>query len=251
LPHFVYSGKRIHFLDQGVGRPLFILPGNTSASGNFGIHLNRLSRSYRVVILDYPGTGLSDRLEYWPNNWWTDNCQCACALLDSLGLAGVVLVGTSSGSAVALSMTRLVPDRVKAIVMDSYSPVISSRYIRNLLAFRASPSEALVAFWRQAHGSDWDTVVAQDNDLLRRIILDNTGWQRPGLEGITCPVLLTGSSHDVMYPNLEGILLDLARDHANRHVVMQPMGGHTLMNTCPSIFCDVLDSFLLDVLEEA
>jgi len=250
LPYFVFAGKRVHFLDEGIGKPLLILPGNTSASGNFGSHLNRLSHSHRVLVLDYPGTGLSERLEHWPDDWWTNNCQCASALLDSLCLSRVVIVGTSSGSAVALSLAHLNPDRVSAIVADSYSPSLSSRYLRNLLAFRATPSEALVAFWRQAHGPDWEEVVAQDSDLLKRISLDNTMWPRPGLEEITCPVLLTGSRHDVMYPKLESYLLEQCREHDNRHVIIKPIGGHTLMNTCPDVFCDIVESFLLEVEEQ-
>jgi alpha/beta hydrolase fold len=56
------DGGRIHYIDQGAGPPLFLIHGLGGQLGNFTYALvGRLSREFRVIAVDRPGSGYSTR----------------------------------------------------------------------------------------------------------------------------------------------------------------------------------------------
>ena len=63
---FEVDGVRIHYIVEGQGEPVILIHGlRSSARGNWqmpGI-LGILSKDYRVIALDMPGHGESDRPE--------------------------------------------------------------------------------------------------------------------------------------------------------------------------------------------
>ncbi len=75
----------------------------------------RLSRQYRVTVLDFAGFGQSPP----PNVPYTvrDYAQEVVDLLDELGIEKAVLVGHSFGGRVALEMATFFKERVKALVL--------------------------------------------------------------------------------------------------------------------------------------
>ncbi len=70
MPYFTHEGHRLHYREQGSGRPLLILPGDTSSAAHHSGELAHFGDRYHSVSLDFRGTGRSDRIETWPADWW-------------------------------------------------------------------------------------------------------------------------------------------------------------------------------------
>ena len=84
------------------------------------------SRDHTVVALDLPGHGESGmERPGWPLAGYGKDVK---AVIESLGLERVVLVGHSMGGPVALETARLIPDRVLGVVgVDTLQDAESKR----------------------------------------------------------------------------------------------------------------------------
>ena len=93
---------KLHFNEAGSGHPIIMLHGTgPGASGwsNFRTNIGPLSKHFRVILLDLPGWGGSDR-----NNSLTEprnelNALAVRLLMDELGLETAAVVGNSMGGA--------------------------------------------------------------------------------------------------------------------------------------------------------
>ena len=110
------DGVRLHYLQQGHGRPLVMLSGWTQPASGFSDQLADLSDAYRCVALDYRGHGESDRPAYgYRVSRLARDCQ---DLLNYLDLEDVVLLGHSAGCAVIWSFIDLFgDDRLRGLVL--------------------------------------------------------------------------------------------------------------------------------------
>ena len=107
--------------DSGSGQPLVVLlhglPGpGVSAAANWRPVIPALAQSRRVIAPDqlgFAGTASGEKHIYG-RAAWTDH---ALALLDTLGVTEVDVIGNSMGGAVALSMAAARPATVRRIVL--------------------------------------------------------------------------------------------------------------------------------------
>lgn len=108
----------------GEGPPLLLMHGLTRNSADFEPLVDHLAARYRLVVPDQRGRGLSDR-DPEPENYRPDiYAQDMFALLDSLGIAGAGLIGTSMGGLMAMIMAAAQPLRVGPIVFNDIGPVL-------------------------------------------------------------------------------------------------------------------------------
>ncbi|EIT70472.1 alpha/beta fold hydrolase [Hydrocarboniphaga effusa] len=105
--------------DVGTGHPVMLLHGSgpgVSAYANWRLVLPSLAQSARVIAPDLVGFGYTPRPEgfVFGLSAWREH---AIALLDTLGIRKVDLVGNSFGGALALSMAIHAPERVRKLVL--------------------------------------------------------------------------------------------------------------------------------------
>ena len=108
---------RVHYIESGTGRTVVMIHGNAGAVEDFEFGVvELLSREYRVVAIDRPGHGKSDRpagkaetVEY--------QAELLHRTLLHLGITQPVLVGHSWGAALALAYALKYPDEVSAMVL--------------------------------------------------------------------------------------------------------------------------------------
>src|SRR5882672_3329930 len=108
---------RVHYIESGTGRTVVMIHGNAGAVEDFEFGVvELLSREYRVVAIDRPGHGKSDRpavkaetVEY--------QAQLLHQTLSHLGITQPVLVGHSWGAALALAYALKYPDEVSAMIL--------------------------------------------------------------------------------------------------------------------------------------
>jgi len=120
------DGIRLHYLERGSGSPVVLLHGNVVTAEDYvlsGVFDQLVERGHRVVAIDRPGFGFSDRPQ---GMLWTpaEQAHLLRRAFARLGLERPVLVGHSLGTMVALAMALDHPDAVGGLVLLSgyYKP---------------------------------------------------------------------------------------------------------------------------------
>jgi pimeloyl-ACP methyl ester carboxylesterase len=112
------DGEVIHYVDRGTGPPMVLLHGFGGSTFSWRYAIDVFARTHRVVALDFPGFGYSERnssLALGHN----DHAHRVARLMDELGIAGATVVGHSMGGAIAQRLALLHPDRVEQLMLVS------------------------------------------------------------------------------------------------------------------------------------
>jgi len=115
--HFVeVDDVKLHYIESGHGPTVVLIHGNAGDCNDFKLGaIDALASSYRVIAIDRPGHGESER----SRNAGTVEAQ-AKLLHDELAKLGVtrpILVGHSWGGSLALAYAIAYPDELSAIVL--------------------------------------------------------------------------------------------------------------------------------------
>lgn len=126
---------RLHVRDEGHGPAILMIHGlgGQMAHFNYGA-VRALSRRYRVVAVDRPGSGYSTRPEGVPADLATQ-ARAIAALVDKLGLERPTVVGHSLGGATALTLALEHPRQVGALALLaplSHAPQAVPRVFRSM-----------------------------------------------------------------------------------------------------------------------
>jgi haloalkane dehalogenase len=117
--YFPREGYRLHYLDEGAGEPLVMLHGNPTWSFLYRGFARNLGESYRVIIPDHAGCGLSDAP---PESRYTYTLSSRVsdleALLDHLNLKrGVTLFLHDWGGLIGMACAARHPERISRLVV--------------------------------------------------------------------------------------------------------------------------------------
>ena len=124
------DGLRLHYReypgDEGsaVRPPIICLSGLTRNARDFASFADRLSPAWRVIAIDLRGRGDSayakDSMSYVPLTYVQDVDR----LLDELGIARFLVVGTSLGGIVAMLLAATGHGRVMGSILNDIGPII-------------------------------------------------------------------------------------------------------------------------------
>jgi pimeloyl-ACP methyl ester carboxylesterase len=124
----VEDGLRLHYRDYpgDMSRlPLLCLHGLTRNSKDFAEFAERHSPNRRVIALDVRGRGLSEYdpqpERYTPLVYSGDVIR----LMDHLGFAEAIFVGTSLGGLVTMTVAAFEPDRIAAAILNDVGPELA------------------------------------------------------------------------------------------------------------------------------
>jgi pimeloyl-ACP methyl ester carboxylesterase len=110
------DGNRIHYVEQGEGRPILFVHGLGAQLHQFRHPLFPLLPGYRLVAFDRPGSGHSSRVR-GGNATLTEQARITAKLIDALGLGKPLVVGHSLGGAVSLMTALNHPDKVAGLAL--------------------------------------------------------------------------------------------------------------------------------------
>ena len=108
---------RIHYTDEGKGPAIIMVHGLGGQIGNFTLALSALlTDTNRVIVIDRPGMGYSDRAPDAPANPRAQ-AETVRQVIAALGLERPLVVGHSLGGAIALCLAMKHPDQIRGLVL--------------------------------------------------------------------------------------------------------------------------------------
>lgn len=138
------DGLTLAYLDEpgGPGAPLLCLAGLTRSGRDFDHFAAAMNGRRRLIRLDARGRGASDRDPDFGNYNPMVEAGDALALLDRLGVAKAVIVGSSRGGLIAMGIAATAPERLAGVVLNDVGPVIEAGGIANIMAYLGKPPRA-------------------------------------------------------------------------------------------------------------
>lgn len=145
------DGLKLHYRDYAGPAdrpPILCLPGLTRNARDFEPVADRLAGAWRVIAVDFRGRGLSEHdpqpANYTPHTYVADILK----LLDQLGIADAVFVGTSLGGIVTMLLGTTDSERIAGAVINDIGPVVEDAGVDRLRVYvgKAQP----MANWREA-----------------------------------------------------------------------------------------------------
>ncbi|MGE5245760.1 MAG: alpha/beta fold hydrolase [Betaproteobacteria bacterium] len=109
---------QVHCIEAGTGSatPLLLLHQTPRSVDEFAEVLPILAAERRVVAMDTPGYGCSDRVPGQPTV--ADYAAAARDALDALGIDRVIVVGHHTGAVIAVEMAAAWPERIERVVLS-------------------------------------------------------------------------------------------------------------------------------------
>jgi len=139
---------QLHFHEAGTGDPLVLLHGGgpgASAWSNWKQNLAPLAAHFRVLAVDQPGYGRSDK-PLIKGGMWEFYARAVRNLLDELGIERTHFIGNSLGGGTTLKFALDYPERTDRLVLMGPAggalPITSSwpsEGLKTLMAFYAPP----------------------------------------------------------------------------------------------------------------
>lgn len=144
------DGLRLHYRDYPGGEhekaPIICLPGLTRNARDFEPVAGRFAGEWRVLALDFRGRGLSapdpEPARYMPSTYARDVLK----LLDQLGIADAVFVGTSLGGLVTMLIAAMEDERIAGACLNDIGPEVDSKGIERIRTYVG----------RQVEFASWD-----------------------------------------------------------------------------------------------
>jgi pimeloyl-ACP methyl ester carboxylesterase len=258
----------------GPGVPLLFVHGLSSYAAYWEYQLPHYAERYRVIAVDLPGYGASDRPDapYTPP-WFAD---VLVGFMDTLDLPSATVVGHSMGGQIALTLALDHPERVDRLVLSA--PAGFERFSdgeARLIEAYWTEDRALHSREDEVRASFQAAVFNRRDDGVERLIEERvrlgrhptfrgtsvavsrsiSGMMRypvlDRLDQITAPTLIVFGTDDRMIPNP---LLHGGRTRAiaeagaaaipGAELVMLPGAGHTAHHDAPDAFHAAVDDFL-------
>ena len=147
------DGIELHARSLGEGtRTLLCLPGLARTARDFDDLAAQMPADWRLLCPDHRGRGRSDR-DPRPRRYHTETyAEDALEWLDHLGLERIVVLGTSFGGWVALTLAARHPDRVSGVILNDIGVTVpreaALQYMERM-ARRPTPAAVDPAFNRQ------------------------------------------------------------------------------------------------------
>ncbi|MEZ4519613.1 MAG: alpha/beta hydrolase [Chloroflexota bacterium] len=256
------TGKPVdlHYLDEGQGEPVLMLHGLGSQAADWQLQLPILSKSYRVIVPDVRGHGMSPK----PPGPYTMTMMSAdvLALLKRLDLDAVHVIGLSMGGMIGFQMAVDRPEIVRSLVVVNSTPDLVPRTLgqhlqaqqRLWLARLAQPrrtgeflSRKLFPKpeqepFREMLVTQW---AANDKAAYMAAMEACIGWSvLPDVGNIRCPVLVVSGDRDYLPLEAKRMYTDMM-PNARLEVVAD--SGHATPIDQAEIFNRLILEFLESV----
>jgi pimeloyl-ACP methyl ester carboxylesterase len=194
---------------SNAGLPIVLLPQSANSAAMYWNLAARLEADFRLVAIDYPGSGWSDPM---PEEITFGAIGAAFLdVLDRLEIRQCVLYGHHTGNKIAAAMAAAYPDRIAQLIFvgQSHSIVASNSQrsgtvgkMRRKLLESSDTREAALVQWtdlfNRFNGKWWDEALVRDlgNDARRAATIRKVSDEL--LSGQSMPALYRANfAHDL------------------------------------------------------
>jgi haloalkane dehalogenase len=116
-PHYLdFEGMRMHYLDEGSGRPILLLHGEPTWSYLYRKMIRPLTSRFRVIAPDYLGFGRSDKPLRIEDYTYDLHTRAIAALVTAIDLREITVVVQDWGGPIGLRVATEMKDRFARIV---------------------------------------------------------------------------------------------------------------------------------------
>lgn len=164
------SMGQVHCLLEGRGlaTPLLLLHQTPRSVDEFAEVMPLLAGERRMVAIDTPGYGCSDRVRGQPDVG--DYAHVAVEVLDALGIERAIPVGHHTGAVIAVELAAAFPERVERVVLSGpvYTDAAGRAGLERLFRQWSVHTDGthLTDKWRKLH--EW----LPRPDLVQRFVVD-------------------------------------------------------------------------------
>lgn len=244
------DGTRLAYLDGGQGAPLLLLHGFTgTARSHFANLLLPLSATYRLIAPDLRGYGASQPPPRdFPPDFYRRDADDMAALVETLAVGPVTVLGFSDGAESALLLAARRPDLVRGVVAWGVSGVISPKMLASVQAWlpvedwgkeRAAWRAEIIAY----HGAaQFKPLIEGWVAAARAIVAAGGNICYEEAVAIGCPVLLINGEREVS--NTPRDVLRLADRIPAGRLEFIPAAGHAVHDEQPERFLALIERFL-------
>lgn len=242
---------------------LCLIPGLGGVGSFFSRIVPALAKTHRVITHDHRGTGRSTKalIDYSIPQMAAD----LLAVMDAFGVSSAILLGHSTGGAIAQTVALDAPARVSGLILSS-TWAAPDAYFRALFEVRRDVLQTLGPAAYQRLGTlllrppaitagapedlHLDDIAALERLHDPAIVSSRIGAilahdRRVDLPRLRCPALITCSADDVITPpHLSGVLAELI---PGARLTLAKGGGHFLPQTQPECFLSLIQPFIADL----
>lgn len=263
MPYFLSaSSTTIYYEQHGRSGPFLVLVHGLASSGKIWKHqINTLKQSFRLLVLDLPGHGKSDRCQSYSFDGFAD---WVAELMTYCHIEKASLLGVSLGCSVVLTVAARYPARVTAIVLEGpvagFYPWWNPLGTIDWIVFLALPllissvslfiSRRRISHWVNTFGLKKKRsfkVLETLQELVDLRALRQLLWQSAcptyvkSLRGITCPVLMVRGQNDPMPLRFARLI---AKHLQHVKWIEVPDTRHLVAMESPDIFNNLVLGFL-------
>lgn len=107
----------VHYLEVGTGKPLVLIHGGGSNASEWINIIKPLSQHFHLFVIDRPGCGLSDYLDYRGVDFKENAAIFIQSFMDAVGLKKTSLLGNSMGGYFSICFALKFPERVSKLIL--------------------------------------------------------------------------------------------------------------------------------------
>jgi pimeloyl-ACP methyl ester carboxylesterase len=208
-------GIRLYYEIYGQGEPLLFIHGNGGSLSNFSNNIPFFDQHYKVIAVDSRAHGKSvDNGDSLSFEMMADDFS---ALLDSLHLDSVYVIGWSDGGINGLLLAIRHPDKVKKLAITGANLWPDTTALTPFVFDRLQKKDEELRKKEQSQNVK-NQLKITDLDLFQPHI------KLALLHAISCPALVIGGDHDVI-PVFHTVTI--AQNIPNSYLWIIPNSGHS------------------------
>jgi len=241
-------GADLHFEETGAGDPLVFLPGFSASITGYTSLRARLSRQWRVISIDLPGSGRSGpQPRNYTRHYFEDDTETITAFVRSRVSGPVHIVGHSDGGEIGLLIAALHPNLARSVTAWGATGAVdeshrgAATFFNNIVDEKSGENAAYREYLIHAYGEENARKMTQSFARFVTAAIDDGGdISLSKADQIRCPVLLLTGEHDVFAPK---VMVDAYASRVSLAETIEVAGGgHDIHVTHTPIFeQEVLD----------
>lgn len=257
----VADGIRTHYFELGSGPALILIHGGGPGAdswGNWKSCLQEYAKTFRVIALDMPGFGRSEKPspDEYPYDQQSRN-RHLIAFIEALGLDSVNLIGNSMGGATATGVCLERPELVKKLVlMGSAGLAVNNPdpSVKDKLRQYDFTVEGMRAVMETMTGSKFK--IDEDALMYRHSLMQDPAAQKCIIKIVRSDLTYPESAiasikhHTLVVAGKEDKIAVPARNQRYLELIENswgfiiPHAGHWVMMESPKVFVQVTTEFL-------